>query len=67
MTKIAYDACIRTGTYQKDGQEKINWLKIGAVFESDKGLSLKLDALPVGGSPEGCWIKLFPAKKGGKS
>lgn len=66
MAKIVYDACITTGTYQKDGQEKINWLKIGAVFESDKGLSLKLDAFPASGA-DGCWIKLFPAKKGGKS
>lgn len=66
MTKVVYDACIKTGTYQKDGQEKVNWLKIGAVFENEKGLSLKLDAFPASGT-DGCWIKLFPARKGDKA
>lgn len=30
----------------KDG--KTRWHKCGAVFESDKGLSLKLESLPIG-------------------
>jgi hypothetical protein len=61
MAKVVYDACIKTGTYQKDGQEKARWMQIGRVFENDRGLSLKLDALPLAGSGD-CWIKLFPAK-----
>ena len=45
---VAYDVIAATGTYQKDGQEKKRWSKIGIVLQGNKGLSLKLENIPVG-------------------
>ncbi len=40
------------GTYgvytAKDGSEKKSWMKIGSVIQTQKGFSLKLNAVPVG-------------------
>ena len=63
------DICSVTGEYEKDGQQKKQYTKIGAAF-SDDGVSftLKLSALPLGtvdksGYPV-AWVKLFPKKQG---
>lgn len=45
MATLKYEAIAKAGE-SKDG--KARWHKCGAVFESDKGLSLKIDSLPVG-------------------
>jgi len=49
VTKIM-DATITTGTYKNaQGEEKKSYLKIGTLFiYDDNGMSLKLDAVPVG-------------------
>ena len=38
------------------------WHKCGAVFETAKGLSLKLEAMPVGKDFDG-WFKLFEPRQ----
>ena len=45
--------------YTAGGEEKTKWTRCGVVFESDKGLSLKLDYIPV--SSNG-WFSLFEPK-----
>jgi hypothetical protein len=42
---VKFEAIAKAGE-SKDG--KARWHKCGAVFESAKGLSLKIDSLPVG-------------------
>ena len=57
-----YEVTVRVGTYQKDGQEKIKYQRIGSVIETKKGLMLKLDQVPlVEGGWEG-WAYLFEPK-----
>ena len=38
------------------------WHKCGAVFETEKGLSLKIEAFPVGKDFDG-WFKLFEPRQ----
>lgn len=59
MKKI-YDAVAITGKYTKDGQEKNRYLTVGAVFQGDKGISMKLEALPVAGFNG--WINFYEPK-----
>jgi hypothetical protein len=60
-----YEVTVRAGTYQKDGQEKIKYQRIGSVIETKKGLMLKLDQVPlVEGGWEG-WAYLFEPKEVG--
>lgn len=40
-----YDACVSTGD-KADGTGKY-WTKVGTVFQNEKGLSLKLDVMPL--------------------
>jgi hypothetical protein len=57
-----YEVTVRAGTYQKDGQEKIKYQRIGSVIETKKGLMLKLDQVPlVEGGWQG-WAYLFEPK-----
>lgn len=58
MAKLAYEAVAVVGK-DKDGKPK--YLKVGAVFESDKGLSLKLDCVPAGNEFNG-WINFYTPK-----
>jgi hypothetical protein len=47
---IKYEVIANGGSYtNKDGVEKKRWLKCGVVMETAKGLSLKLESMPVGG------------------
>jgi hypothetical protein len=46
---VKFDVVAATGTYTaKDGSEKKSWMKIGSVIQTQKGMSLKLNAVPVG-------------------
>tara|TARA_R110000822_G_scaffold151980_2_gene291115 strand:- start:665 stop:907 length:243 start_codon:yes stop_codon:yes gene_type:complete len=57
MAKLKYELKVKNGTYKdRNGQEKNSWLKVGSCFESDKGLSIKLDSVPV--NFDG-WISMF--------
>ena len=67
MAKPVFEACVKVGSYKnKEGEEKAKWLKIGTVFESDKGYSLLLEAVPVG-VPAPVWVSLFPIREKGQS
>jgi hypothetical protein len=57
-----YEVTVRAGTYQKDGQEKVRYQRIGSVIDTKKGPMLKLDQMPlVEGGWEG-WAYLFTPK-----
>jgi len=46
MATKTYDLCVKTGEYTgRDGNQKANWLKVGALFhgEGDTGPYLLLD------------------------
>ena len=44
-----FDVVAVTGKYTDNGgNEKKRYTNIGVVFESDKGLSIKLESIPVG-------------------
>jgi len=63
---ILYEVTVKAGTYQKDGQDKIRYQRIGSVIETKKGPMLKLDQMPiVEGGWEG-WAYLFTPKEGDK-
>lgn len=45
---VKYELSAAIGTYQKDGQEKTRWAKIGTVMETKSGkLAMKIDTIPV--------------------
>lgn len=48
-----------TGKYIKDGEEKTNWMRVGVLLETDKGMRIKLDAIPVVTEPSGLWLSVF--------
>lgn len=57
---LKYEAKARVGTYKnQNGEEKPNWVKVGAVFETSNGLSMKMEAIPVGFDG---WISFFEPK-----
>lgn len=61
---VIYEVTVRAGTYQKDGQEKTRYQRIGSVIDTKKGPMLKLDQVPlVEGGWEG-WAYLFTPKEG---
>jgi hypothetical protein len=60
MAKVTGNICAPVGKYVKDGEEKTRWMKVGIVLETDKGLRIKLDAVPIGGQEQGLWLSVFP-------
>lgn len=60
MAEYFGDICQKTGTFTKDGKEKAVYSKVGAMFASDKGFSIKLDLLPMP-NEKGCWLTVFSA------
>lgn len=66
MAKPMFDAMVKNGSYKdRDGNDKARWLKIGTVFENDKGLSMILDCVPVGVVAP-VWVSFFPVKEKGQ-
>ncbi len=60
-----YDVVAITGTYtDRNGNERKRYLNCGAVFETEKGLSLKLEALPVGFDG---WLQLYEPREEGQA
>jgi len=45
--------------YTQNGEEKTHWINCGAVIETAKGFSLKLETIPVGFNG---WFSLFEPK-----
>lgn len=59
--KKVYDAVVATGKYtDRNGNEKTKYLTVGAVLQGDKGLSLKLEALPVNFNG---WINFYEPRE----
>jgi len=59
---IVYEVTVKTGTYQKDGQEKIRYQRIGDVIETKKGPMLKIHTIPVIEGGWSGWCYLFVPK-----
>jgi hypothetical protein len=57
-----YEVTVRAGTYQKDGQEKVRYQRIGSVIETKKGMMLKLDSVPLIENGWAGWAYLFSPK-----
>ena len=57
--KKKYDAVVVTGKYMQNGVEKKRYMTVGVVLEGDKGMSLKLEALPIGFDG---WINFYEPK-----
>lgn len=56
-----FDVVAITGKYtDKDGNEKSRYTNIGVVLETSKGLSLKLESIPVGWDG---WAGLYEPKQ----
>jgi hypothetical protein len=46
---IKYEVVANGGTYtNREGVEKKRWIKCGVVMEGEKGLSIKMENIPVG-------------------
>lgn len=59
---VKYEIVAKTGSYTDSaGEEKARWTKCGVILKTDKGLSMKLDAVPVG--DWNGWFSLFPPKE----
>ena len=41
------------------GRDKPVWLRHGIAFQNDKGISIKLEGLPLPNKEGGVWLKLF--------
>lgn len=62
-SKKAYEVIAVTGEYQtRDGHTKKRYQRCGVVFENERGLSLKLEALPVGNEWNG-WLRLMEPRE----
>lgn len=59
------DVCAITGRYtDQSGQEKNRYIRVGAWFQSDKGISVKLEAIPYPNGKGGeVWLSLFVAQQ----
>ena len=54
------DVCTITGKYtDQQGQEKNRYMKVGAWFDNEGRISVKLDAYPIPGPDGNVWLSLF--------
>ena len=60
MAKKIGDVMFPGGKYIKDGEEKTQWMKCGVLLQTDNGMRLKLDMLPIN-MGEG-WFSVFEDK-----
>lgn len=56
---IVYEVTVKTGTYEKNGQEMARYQRIGSVIETKKGQMLKLDQVPLVDGGWSGWAYLF--------
>lgn len=60
MASVKYEVIAKAGTYKSaQGEEKTKWHKCGVVIDNGKGLSLKLESLPIGFDG---WLNLWEPK-----
>lgn len=60
MAEVLGDLCFPAGKYIKGGEEKTRWMKVGVALQTDKGIRIKLEAIPVVTDPSGLWMSVFP-------
>ena len=63
MARKIGDLCFPAGKYHKDGEEKTRWMNVGVLLETDKGMRIKLDAIPVVTDPNGLWLSVFEPRE----
>jgi len=57
MAVLKFEVMAKNGSYKdRNGNDKVRWHKMGNCFETEKGLSIKIDSTPVGWDG---WISLF--------
>jgi DNA topoisomerase IA len=56
---IKYDA-VAVQRYEQNGAEKKRYIKCGVVFDGAKGMSLKIESLPV---PFDGWLQFYEPKE----
>jgi len=59
MATVVGKLACPAGKYQKDGEEKTRWTFHGIVLQTDNGLRVKLESLPLVEHPEGIWFSVF--------
>jgi hypothetical protein len=59
MARVIGDIMAPNGKYVKDGEEKTRWLKCGILLETDNGLRMKLECIPIGVGADGLWMSVF--------
>jgi hypothetical protein len=59
MAKVIGKVMFPNGKYIKDGEEKTSWLKCGVLLESEKGMRLKMECMPIGVEVGGGWFSIF--------
>jgi hypothetical protein len=50
------------GSFIQDGVEKTRWIRCGVALQTDKGIRIKLDAVPVG-EWDG-WLAIYEEEQG---
>lgn len=57
------DVCTITGKYNdQQGNEKNRYMKVGAWFDNEGRISVKLEAIPLPDPNGGIWLSLFLRK-----
>ena len=59
MAKILGNLVAPVGKYIKDGEEKTKWMRCGILMETDKGMRVKLEGIPLGIPEGGLWMNVF--------
>lgn len=69
MAKKKYDLAVKTGTYEKDGDEKNRYENVGAIWEGDNGLYLVMKrtfnpaGVPFKDGSDSIFISMFEPKE----
>ena len=60
MARVIGDIVYPNGQYiDQEGQERTSWLRCGILLETDKGMRIKLESIPVGVGEGGLWFSVF--------
>ena len=62
MAKVIGKIVCPNGKYIKDDEEKTRWLHCGVLLQTDKGMRIKLESLPVArplSDDGGLWLQVF--------
>jgi hypothetical protein len=52
MSKFLYEITTIIGEYEKDGEKKNRYFRVGSVIETKNGMMIKIDGIP---TKEGGW------------